>query len=83
MALINWLLKPKMHANTYLFYVLFLMKIRYKFLYFFEKLSRMHENKISFNCFLFKKNLFAIFQKKIEYFNTGFASLQCKNTNQY
>ena len=39
-------------------------------IYFLERLGRMHENKT----FFFYKN---------QVFNTGFVSLQYKNTNQY
>ena len=50
------------------------MKIQYDFflLYIFlERLGRMHENKTFFYVLT-----------KIRYFNTGFVSLQYKNTNQ-
>ena len=46
---------------------------------FFERLGRMHENK-TFYFFIF---LFFNVLMKTEYFNTGFVSLQYKNTNRY
>jgi hypothetical protein len=50
------------------------MKIQYEFfIYIFERLSRMHENK----------KYFFFILTKTWYFNTGFVSLQYKNTNQY
>jgi hypothetical protein len=61
-ALINWLLKLKMHANMYLLKAFFFcMKVLYDF-YIFERLSRMHENKIFFLCFSIY--VFVIFQRK-------------------
>jgi len=45
------------------------MKIQYDF-FCFERLGRMYENK-------------TFFFTKTRYFNTGFVSLQYKNTNQY
>jgi hypothetical protein len=50
------------------------MKIQYDFfLFIFERLGRMHENKL----------LFFNVLMKTRYFNTGFVSLQYKNTNQF
>ena len=58
MALINWLLKLKMHINTYFLNFCFGMKIRYEIFYIFERLDQIrYENKI----FLF---FFVIFQRK-------------------
>ena len=45
-------------------------------IYFLERLGRMHEKKI-FYFILF------IFFDENQVFNTGFVSLQYKNTNQY
>ena len=74
MTLINWLLKPKcmpkhifeflMYENTIWFFV-------------FEKLRRMHENKIFLLLFI----VFYDVSMKIEYFNIGFVFLWYKNTN--
>ena len=47
MALINWLLKFKMHANTYIFLIFSYMKISYKL----KRLGRMHGNKTFCFCF--------------------------------
>jgi len=44
----------------------------YIYIYILERLGRIHENKIFF------ENL-----TKTDYFNTGFVSLQYKNTNRY
>jgi len=67
-------IKAKMHADTYFWNFLCYMKIQYEFfIYIFERLGRMHENK---------KKYFFILTKTL-YFNTGFVSLQYKNTNQY
>ena len=48
------------------------------FLYF-ERLGRMHENKVFFLFFYFFRNI----AEKTEYFNTGFVFLQYKNINKY
>jgi len=64
-------IKAKMHAKTFIF---FFMKIQYDFfIIFLERLGRMHENKIFF--------IYLFIFTKIRYFNTGFVSLQYKNTN--
>jgi hypothetical protein len=77
MALINWLLKLKMHINTYFLNFCFGMKIRYEIFYIFERLDQIrYEDKI----FLF---FFCNISEKTKYFNTKFVSLQYKNMNQY
>jgi hypothetical protein len=83
MALINWLLKLKMHANTFFFWILFCMKIWYETFYIFERLGPMHENKTFFFHILFSN-----ISEKIEYlildlYFYWFVFLQYKNTNQY
>jgi hypothetical protein len=75
MAWINWLLKPKCMLIHILFWnFLCCVKIWcYNiYIYILERLGRMHENKTFF------ENL-----TKTDYFNTGFVSLQYKNTNRY
>jgi len=47
------------------------------FIFIFERLGRMHENKT------FYFYIFIFVFMKTRYFNTGFVSLQYKNTNQY
>ena len=84
MALIKWLLKLKMNANTF-FLILLCMKIRYEILFFlyifFERIDRMHKNKIFF--LFFHIYIYCNILEKIRYFNTRFVFLQYKNTNQY
>jgi hypothetical protein len=74
MALINWLLKLKMHANTYFFFKFyFIWKYDMKyFFYIFERLGHIHENKTFFS-FLF--SFFCNILEKTKYFNIGFVSL--------
>ena len=45
----------------------------------FERFGRVHENKTFYFYFYF----YYFFFTKTRYFNTGFVSLQYKNTNQY
>jgi hypothetical protein len=80
MAIINLLLKLKYMLkyffDLFLFYV---YKKRYNFFFIFERLGRMHENKIFFLFY----NLFCNVLTKTRYFNIGFVSLRYKNTSQY
>jgi hypothetical protein len=69
-------IKTKMHANTHFWNFLCYMKIQYEFfIYIFERLGRMHENKRFFLLLLFmswrKPGILII------------VSLQYKNTNRY
>jgi len=67
-------IKAKIHADTYFWNFLCYMKIQYEFyIYIFERLGRMHKNK----------KYFFFILTKTWYFNTGFESLQYKNTHQY
>jgi hypothetical protein len=85
MALTNLLLKPKymlkhifdfflcfMYKKNNMFF--FVWKYNVKIFLIFERLGRMHENKII---------LFSMFLTKTGYFNTEFVSLRYKNINQY
>jgi len=74
-------IKAKMHANTYFWNFLFLYSntIWFIIIIIIERLGRMHENK-TFYFFIF---YFFYVLTKTGYFNTGFVSLQYKNTNQY
>ena len=67
-------IKAKMHANTYFFEIFFVvLKYNMIFFLFFERLGRMHENKI-----------FYYFFTKTRYFNTEFFRLSSpKNTTTY
>jgi len=67
-------IKAKMHANTYFWNFLCYMKIQYDFLLllFFRDLIVCMKTKTFFYVLT-----------KTGYFNTGFESLQYKNTNQY
>jgi len=77
-TLINCLLKPKCML-IHIFEIFFVIwKYNMIFFYFiFERLGRMHENKIFF---LFYFYFFVL--PKTGYFNTKLVSLQYKNTNQ-
>ena len=55
-------IKAQMHPNTYLFSNFF-YENTIKFLYVFEKLSRMHENKMFFIVFYFKKTFLQYFRE--------------------
>jgi hypothetical protein len=79
MALINWLLKLKMHANT--LFLIFLYENTIWIFYIFERLDHMHENKNYF--FFVFPYIFWNISEKTEYFNTRLVSLHYKNTNQY
>ena len=50
MTLTNWLLKSIIHAKTYVFFLSFFFEIffvwKYDVIFLFERLGRMHENKI-------------------------------------
>jgi hypothetical protein len=71
-------IKTKMHADTHFWNFLCYMKIQYEFfIYILERLGRMHENKR----FFFIIIIYVL--TKTRYFNTGFVSLQYKNTNRY
>jgi hypothetical protein len=63
MTLINWLLKLKMHVNTYVFFLIFLYENTIWIFYIFKRLSWMHENKTFFLLF-FYIIFFATFQRK-------------------
>jgi len=81
MAWINWLLKPKCMLIYILFWnFLCCVKIWcYNiYIYILERLGRMHENKTFLFLFYFFDDL-----TKTGYFNTGFVSLQYKNTKRY
>jgi len=77
MTLINWLLKLKMHINTYFLNFCYGLKIRYENFYIFERLGRMRENMIFFLYF------FVIFYRKPGILIHDLYFLQYKNTNQY
>jgi hypothetical protein len=69
-------IKAKMHANTYfLKFSLLYENTIWFFIIIFERLGRMHEKKIFY--------FFNFVLTKTIYFNTGFVSIQYKNTNQY
>jgi hypothetical protein len=71
-------IKTKMHADTHFWNFLCYMKIQYEFfIYILERLGRMHKNKR----FFFIIIIYVL--TKTRYFNTGFVSLQYKNTNRY
>jgi len=74
-TLINWLLKSK--CMLHIFWIFPLMYEDTIFIFIFERLGRMHENKT------FYFYIFIFVFMKTRYFNTGFVSLQYKNTNQY
>jgi hypothetical protein len=58
MTLINWLLNPKMHANTYYYFLNFVWKYDIIF-YIFERLYCMHTYKnIFFVFFFFEMRIF-------------------------
>jgi len=59
-ALINWLLKFKMHANTYLFLEIFVWKYDMNFLHFLDTWSYAWKQDIFFVFYIF----FATFQRK-------------------
>ena len=63
-------IKAKIRDKTFFIYIWRDNMIFFIIIYFLERLGRMHENKT----FFFYKN---------QVFNTGFVSLQYKNTNQY
>jgi hypothetical protein len=63
-------IKAKIRDKTFFLYIWRYNMIFFIIIYFLERLGRMHENKT----FFFYKN---------QVFNTGFVSLQYKNTNQY
>jgi hypothetical protein len=67
-TLINWLLKPKCMLK------LFLFLWRYNMIFVFRDLAVYTKTKYFFFCYVLTKT---------RYFNTGFVSLQYKNTNQY
>jgi len=82
MAWINGLLKPKCMLIHILFWnFLCCVKIWcYNiYIYMLERLGRMHENKTFFFC----NYVFFDVLTKIGFFNTGFVSLQYKNTNRH
>ena len=74
-------IKAKMHANTYIVSEIFFCCVKiwcYNiYIYMLERLGRMHENKTFLIYFIF------YVLTKTGYFNTGFVSLQYKNTNRY
>jgi hypothetical protein len=80
MTLINWLLKLKMHVNTYILFEFFCIKIQYEFFIFLRDFAECMETRHLFCCFSI---FFCNISEKTEYFNIKFVSLQCKNTNQY
>ena len=62
MALINWLLKLKMHGNTFFFWIFLYENTIWNFLYFWKTWS--YAWKQDFFFFVFPNIVFATFQRK-------------------
>jgi hypothetical protein len=78
-TLINRLLKLKMHVDTYTFFDVNTIRI---FLIVFRALAVCMKKKYLF-IYIYIYIYICKILKKTGYFNTGFVSLQYKNTKQY